>query len=183
MRPSKTNDLYARLGLNRDASLEEIRDAYRKLAFRYHPDRNPNNREEATRDFIAISEAFEILSDPIKRAQYDSTRKFESRISMEGYSDIFTLFNELLKRDFEPGIEILSDGTLIKKEKIQTSYGEVVRISAVKKEAFIYQDGKWIKIENNSSLSEENPIKESKKSTLEKLIEKYSQKREKWPLL
>lgn len=63
-------DLYAILGVPRNATQEEIKRAYRKLARRYHPDVNPGNKE-AEEKFKEISEAHEILSDPEKRKLYD----------------------------------------------------------------------------------------------------------------
>lgn len=64
-------DYYETLGVSKTASADEIKSAYRKLAMKWHPDRNPDNKEEATRKFSEISEAYEILSDPKKRQQYD----------------------------------------------------------------------------------------------------------------
>ncbi len=64
-------DYYEVLGIGKNASAEEIRNAYRKLAIKYHPDRNPNNKEEAEKKFKEISEAYEVLSDPEKRKVYD----------------------------------------------------------------------------------------------------------------
>ena len=64
-------DYYKLLGVNRDANDEAIKKAYRKLALKWHPDRNPNNKEGAEKQFKAISEAYEVLSDKNKRAVYD----------------------------------------------------------------------------------------------------------------
>lgn len=64
-------DYYKLLGINRDADDEAIKKAYRKLALKWHPDRNPSNKEEAEKQFKAISEAYEVLSDKNKRAVYD----------------------------------------------------------------------------------------------------------------
>src|SRR5574343_465174 len=63
-------DFYEILGVNRDASDDEIKKAYRKLAMKYHPDRNPDN-PSAEDKFQEAKEAYEILSDGQKRAAYD----------------------------------------------------------------------------------------------------------------
>jgi DnaJ-class molecular chaperone len=65
-----SDDPYAVLGVKRDASQEEIRRAYRKLAKQHHPDLNPGKKEAAAR-FQAINAANDILSDPEKRARFD----------------------------------------------------------------------------------------------------------------
>ncbi|HEX9593873.1 MAG TPA: J domain-containing protein [bacterium] len=65
-----TTDLYADLGVKRDASSEEIKRAYRRLARKFHPDVNPGNRRAEER-FKKIARAYDILGDPEKRAQYD----------------------------------------------------------------------------------------------------------------
>ncbi|MFC4000925.1 DnaJ C-terminal domain-containing protein [Prauserella oleivorans] len=67
-------DFYADLGVSPDASVEEIKRAYRRLARRYHPDANPGDAEAEER-FKAVSEAYTVLSDPDKRAQYDQVRR------------------------------------------------------------------------------------------------------------
>jgi molecular chaperone DnaJ len=63
-------DYYEVLGVNRDASEEDIKKAYRKLAMKYHPDRNPNN-PKAEEQFKEAKEAYEVLCDSTKRAAYD----------------------------------------------------------------------------------------------------------------
>jgi molecular chaperone DnaJ len=65
-----SEDLYKLLGLRRDASLEEIKRAYRQLAKRYHPDRTQNNPSD-TEIFKAVAVAFATLSNPERRAEYD----------------------------------------------------------------------------------------------------------------
>lgn len=66
-----TSDYYEVLGVGRSASDQEIKSAYRRLALQYHPDRNPDGKEEATERFKEITEAYSVLADPQKRAVYD----------------------------------------------------------------------------------------------------------------
>jgi curved DNA-binding protein len=63
-------DYYKILGVERNAGEDDIRKAYRKLAMKYHPDRNPNDKEAEER-FKEINEAYQVLSDSKKRAHYD----------------------------------------------------------------------------------------------------------------
>jgi len=67
---SEKRDFYEVLGVERNAGDDEIRKSYRKLALKYHPDRNPNNPEAETQ-FKEATEAFTVLSDPEKRGAYD----------------------------------------------------------------------------------------------------------------
>ena len=64
-------DFYDILGLSRGASESEIKKAYRKLAMKWHPDKNQDNKEYAEKKFKSVSEAYEVLSDPKKKELYD----------------------------------------------------------------------------------------------------------------
>ncbi len=74
-------DYYKILGVDKKASLNEIKKAYRKLARKYHPDLNPGDKE-AEAKFREIQEAYEVLSDPKKRAEYDRTGRVEEVFGM-----------------------------------------------------------------------------------------------------
>ena len=88
---------YSVLGLNKGASDEDIKKAYRKLAMRYHPDRNAGD-SKAEEKFKKVSEAYAVLSDKKKRGQYDQfgSEGFHQKFSQE---DIFRDFdiNEILR--------------------------------------------------------------------------------------
>ncbi|KAL4608934.1 hypothetical protein GN956_G24048 [Arapaima gigas] len=68
-------DYYDVLGVPRNATAEDIKRAYRKQALRWHPDKNPDNKEEAEKKFKEIAEAYEVLSDRSKRDAYDNYGK------------------------------------------------------------------------------------------------------------
>ncbi len=91
-------DYYKTLGLEKSASAEDIKKAYRKLALKHHPDRNPNDKKNAEEKFKKISEAYAVLSDPEKRQQYDNygSEAFSQKFSQE---DIFRGFdiNDILR--------------------------------------------------------------------------------------
>lgn len=81
-------DYYKILGVDKGASVEDLKKAYRKLALKYHPDRNPSDKKKAEEQFKKISEAYAVLSDNEKRSQYDrfGSEQFNQRFSQE---DIF----------------------------------------------------------------------------------------------
>ncbi len=92
-------DYYQLLGISPDAGKDEIKKAYRKLALKYHPDRNPDN-PEAEEMFKKISEAYAVLMDPEKRAQYDALRRYGKERTHSGvYGQRFYYSQEELFRN------------------------------------------------------------------------------------
>ncbi len=88
-------DYYEILGVSRNATKDELKKAYRKLAMQYHPDRNPNDKQ-AEEKFKEAAEAFEILNDDNKRARYDRFGHEGVRGSgfgSPGFSDINDIFS------------------------------------------------------------------------------------------
>lgn len=69
-------DYYRILGVGENATEDEVKKAYRKLAVKFHPDKNPDNRKEAEEKFKEISEAYYVLSDAKRRSEYDTIRKY-----------------------------------------------------------------------------------------------------------
>lgn len=96
---AEKRDYYAVLGVGRNASEQEVKSAYRKLALQFHPDRNPDNQHESGEKFKTITEAYSVLADPQKRAAYD--RFGHAGVSGSGgfspdfSSTIFTDFEDL----------------------------------------------------------------------------------------
>jgi molecular chaperone DnaJ len=95
-------DPYDVLGVSKDADLQEIKAAYKKLAVKHHPDKNPDD-PEAHAKFQEVSNAYEILSDPEKRRRYDQFGSaggpggspFGGGQGFEGFGDVFDIFNSV----------------------------------------------------------------------------------------
>ena len=82
-------DYYEVLGVDKNVSDDDLKKAYRRLAKKYHPDANPNNKEEAEKKFKEVNEAYEVLSDKQKRSMYD---RF-GHSGPNGYSSDFSGFS------------------------------------------------------------------------------------------
>lgn len=95
-------DYYEVLGVDRNATQEEIKKAYRKLAIKYHPDKNPGN-PEAEEKFKEAAEAYEVLGNPEKRRQYDQFGHAAVNGGMAGgfssVEDIFERFRTIFEED------------------------------------------------------------------------------------
>ena len=102
MAASKQQDFYVVLDVARDASAEQIKSAYRKAAMKWHPDRNPANKQEAELNFRAAAEAYSVLSDPQKRSIYD--RFGHAGLGNRGFDS--SGFNASIFEDFQ---DILGD--------------------------------------------------------------------------
>jgi len=115
-------DYYQTLDVPDNASQEEIKGAFRKLAFKYHPDTNPGNEKQAEEKFKEINEAYGVLGDEDKRQQYDFARKvgigYDARYRGFQYSqqDIFrdtfsnqAMFDELSRMFAQAGLRFDQD--------------------------------------------------------------------------
>ena len=91
-------DYYQVLGVDKKATADEIKKVYRKLALKWHPDKNPNNKA-AEEKFKKISEAYAVLSDEKKRGEYDQFGSADQYRQQYSQEDIFRNFdiNEILR--------------------------------------------------------------------------------------
>lgn len=106
-------DYYEILSVSREASFEEIKSSYRKLAMKHHPDKNPGNTESEEK-FKELAEAYEILSDPNKRQRYDQFghQGVNSGSGFQGFdniNDIFSHFGDIFGNFGKGGGSIFDD--------------------------------------------------------------------------
>jgi len=98
-------DFYDILGVKKDASKEDIKKAYRRMALKYHPDKNPGDKS-AEEKFKDASEAYEVLSDPEKRKAYDTRGQAGlNDMGWQGFrskEDIFSSFGDIFGDLFGP---------------------------------------------------------------------------------
>ncbi|RPI60534.1 MAG: molecular chaperone DnaJ, partial [Planctomycetaceae bacterium] len=98
---SEKRDYYEVLGVARDASADEIKRAYRKMALKHHPDNAKGDKAAAEKIFKEGAEAYEVLSDSMKRQQYDRFGHEGLRsagvhdYSNMGFGDIFSMFEDI----------------------------------------------------------------------------------------
>lgn len=106
-------DYYQILGVTAESSDDDIRRSYRKLAMQYHPDRNPNS-PEAEEKFKDIAEAYGVLTDPVKRQQYDTARRMGGPFTQNGGQGGFNYSQEDILRDLfqDPRFQQMFQGLL-----------------------------------------------------------------------
>jgi DnaJ-class molecular chaperone len=101
-----SKDYYAILGVQRNASEDDIKKAYRNMAMQYHPDRNPGKEEWANEKFKEINEAYGVLGNPEKRRQYDQFGTTGTANDIFGSQATSTTFEDLMKEFRGSGLNI-----------------------------------------------------------------------------
>ena len=154
-------DYYDILGVQKDSSAVDIKKAYRKVAMKYHPDRNPDN-QEAENKFKEAAEAYSVLSDEEKRQRYDQFGHAGVNQNSAGFSnmdasDIFSAFSDIFGGGGSPFADFFGGGSSRSNRK---TAGENLKISIPLSLEEIY-DGttKKIKIKRYERSDATSPVK------------------------
>ena len=159
MNSSNQKDYYEVLGLTSGASQQEIKDAYRKLAFQYHPDRN-NDDPAASDKMKALNEAYAILSDPAKRSDYDLLKDRYGTTAYDQYrqthtqedifkgSDIDQIFQEFSK----------SFGFRGSDELFRQFYGPGFKGFVYSRPGFVYRSAVYDPEQTTQQVTPESPL-------------------------
>tara|TARA_Y100001954_G_C15528604_1_gene462990 strand:- start:100 stop:549 length:450 start_codon:yes stop_codon:yes gene_type:complete len=120
---------YDILNINKNATKEEIKNAYKKLAMKYHPDKNINNKKEAEKKFKEVAEAYEVLSDNQKKNEYDNGRNIiiNNQNPFDIFSDIFNNNKIFNNNGFNINVSNFSNTS------VQTSINTTTHIKGNKK--------------------------------------------------
>jgi DnaJ-class molecular chaperone len=119
---------YDILNISKNATKDEIKNSYKKLAMKYHPDKNIDNKEVAEEKFKQVSEAYEVLSDEKKKYEYDNGRNIV--LNNQNPFDIFShIFND--NNHFNNGLNININN--FSNTSISTSINTTTRIIGNKK--------------------------------------------------
>ena len=102
-------DYYQILGVSENFTRDELKSSYKKLALKYHPDRNPNDKK-AENMFKKISEAYDVLKNPTKRAEYDKKRhKLNKNFNGNREKEQYYIDKKDLKEEMKEDIAFISD--------------------------------------------------------------------------
>ncbi|NXQ79985.1 DNJB8 protein, partial [Nyctibius grandis] len=158
-------DYYKVLGLQESASQDDIKKSYHKLALKWHPDKNPSNKEEAEEKFKAVAEAYKVLSDPRKRSVYDrsvkKSRSHQGRSAPRGHNGsfgspyVFPVHKELFREVFggvDPFVRVFWDSF----DNIRNNGENWHRTSGRGRSSSLFSDfGKTFILLNSCSCSEQ----------------------------
>ena len=113
-------DYYKILEIDKNSTQDEIRKAYKKLVLKYHPDKNPENKEESEKKFKDISEAYSVLSNPSKKSDYDAFGRTNFQYFDYNNFDAFSFFHDIFKdskdEEFEKAFESYNKNNNIEKK-------------------------------------------------------------------
>ena len=129
---SNEKNYYEHLGLKKDCTKDDIKDAYRILILKWHPDKNKNNKEVATKKFMEISKAYKVLSDEDSRKKYD---KYGISIKEnDNIIDPYEIFNKVFENDNDiPDVMVQIKTTIHELYEGFTRSVEYIRYSQCKK--------------------------------------------------